>query len=209
MPKLNLNFKKSIQGEITMKKYILYSLWLTILSSILLYTHAKVDAYYVYPEKWSSNTVEYDQTALGGWSNAIWDGAKQWEAVSPSPFKFARSNNSGNTNDVYFGSIDGQYGTYAQTQTWFPGGVWISRFTMKLDSGETWTSGSPSSSQLDIVSVAVHEFGHAAGIGHTQWWRCWGNENDRPTMCGSFPYGKVYFRYLEDDDRNALNAKYP
>jgi hypothetical protein len=97
------------------------------------------------------------------------------------------------------------------TQLWPSSTGTIARFTMKFDNAESWTGSTapPSSTQMDSVSVAVHEFGHVASIGHTQWWRCWGDPYDWPSMCSGIGQGTVYFRYLETDDRNALNAKYP
>lgn len=196
-----------------MKRYKL--LMLTIASVTLLFLGVSVvSAYVSYPEKWATNSVTYDQSALSsGWASAVWEGARQWNNVTPSPFAFSATSSSSNTNDVWLANIDGQYGTYAQTITYFPGGTTITRFTLQFDSSENWTGGlgAPSSDQLDSVSVAAHEMGHAMGLGHTQWWRCavWVNEDDKPTMCGSYPYGKVYFRYLEQDDIDAINAKYP
>jgi hypothetical protein len=52
-----------------------------------------VNAYVSYPEKWTTNTVTYDQSALSpGWASAIWEGARQWNNVSPSPFSFSATN---------------------------------------------------------------------------------------------------------------------
>ena len=37
---------------------------------------------------------------------------------------------------------------------------------MKFDTSEAWVIGSPASTEIDLGNVAVHEFGHVAGLGH-------------------------------------------
>lgn len=166
-------------------------------------------AYVRQPYKWATNPVTYDKHTLSSsWVTAVWSGAFQWNDVSPSPFQWSAGDSG--LNDLYLSDIDGKYGVFAVTNVHTKSGnpSETSWFTIQFDSAETWYTegGIPGSDKLDAIGVAAHELGHALGLGHTQWWRCISNP---PTMCASYSYGSTYFRSLETDDKNGLNAQYP
>lgn len=157
---------------------------------------------------WPNPTATYDtHTLSANWRGVADFGAVQWDNVTPSPWDWV--SNTSSANDIYRGSIDGRNGTLAVTYVYYSGST-ITRATIKFDTAELWYlgSGSPGSGRVDGRSVSAHEFGHAAGIGHTTSQYCPPNSN-KATMCPSYTLGTSYMRSLEVDDRNAINSLYP
>lgn len=158
--------------------------------------------------KWLTATAQYDKHSLpSNWRPVADYGATQWDNVTPTPWDWVSNDNS--NNDITRAAIDGAYGTLAVTNIYYSGSR-ITRITMKFDTAENWYLGSsaPGSSQVDARSVAVHEFGHGLGLGHTQSSNCPNNSN-RATMCSSYIIGTNYQRTPEADDRAGINALYP
>jgi hypothetical protein len=179
-----------------------------VLALLLLLTVGIQSSAYVFltSAKWQTMPVTYDKHTLSGsWQTAVWCGAFNWNDVSPSPFAWA-AGDSGD-NDVYLISIDGPYNVLAQA-TCTPSGGAIVRMSIQFDRDETWYTegGIPAGNQLDAIGVATHELGHGLGLDHTQTSNCGANP---ATMCALYSYGVTYWRSLEQDDRNGLNAKYP
>lgn len=165
-------------------------------------------AYNLLGPKWPTTSKQYDHhTLASNWKSVVNFGADQWTNVTPSPFEWSPNSNS--NNDITKGGIDGAGHTLAVTTVYYSGND-ITRILIKFDSAENWYlgSGTPGSGQMDGRSVSAHEFGHAAGIGHTGSGNCSSCPN-RATMCSSYPTASTCMRSLETDDRNALNALYP
>ena len=180
-----------------------------ILASLLVFRVQQAQAYVYHGCKWwPSTSINYDKSSLStSWRTAVWNGAVQWNNVTPSPFKWNATDSS--INDVFLGSIDGANNTLAVT-TWSCALGVMAWMDIKFDTAESWYTGTgtPSTSQFDAWSVAAHEFGHGLGLGHTNV-SCSGSESSRPTMCPSYSKGKTYFRSLHSDDKNGLNYIYP
>ncbi|WP_316187579.1 MULTISPECIES: FG-GAP-like repeat-containing protein [unclassified Bradyrhizobium] len=70
--------------------------------------------------------------------------------------------------DISLASIDGLDQILAQTQYWYSGTSFVSA-TITFDSGEGWHSSSSnviSNDNVNLYPVALHEIGHAIGLGH-------------------------------------------
>lgn len=88
----------------------------------------------------------------------------------------------------------------AVTCTWYSGGTNPTaaiEFDMEIDRRWVWTSGAPV--EMDLQSVATHEFGHALGLGHAS--------EPGSVMFATYPSGALKHDPTPDD-RAGITAIY-
>lgn len=164
---------------------------------------------YVINRTWPSPAASYAYDSsypTGNWRTRATEAATAWNNVTPSPWTWSYSSSS--NNKLFYINIDGAGGAVGALDPYTCGGVYC-RFDLKIDTSDApWYTGTgtPSSNEYDLLSILTHEFGHATGLGHSSS-LC--SQYGRATMCPSQPRGVTYFRSLEADDRNGLNANYP
>ena len=145
---------------------------------------------------------------LNGHAAAIGSGAATWSNAG-ADFTFSGGSESGAGTGACHGTLDDkntvgwapQTGSVlAVTCTWYElaGSPRAAiEFDMEIDPEWEWTTGSPV--RVDLESVALHEFGHALGLAHS--------ENPNAVMYATYSQGSLK-RELTDDDLEGLYALY-
>lgn len=137
----------------------------------------------------------------------IKDGAAKWNYTKFN-FKFKAdgcssgstfpSNN--NTNQIDYGG--GLPSTVLARTTYFSQGGKILECDMRFNSAFKWNSatGAPAADEIDMFSVAVHEFGHCLGLGHS-------DIEPKPVMYSGIAAG-ISRRDLLQDDKDGRSSIY-
>lgn len=89
-------------------------------------------------------------------------------------------------------------------------------FSIRFNSDMTWYTGTgtPPAGQIDLQSIATHEFGHATGFGsdyapdHFPVSECPTSSTTLYTMCPSYPTATIRWRTLEVHDIHTLEGAY-
>lgn len=162
--------------------------------------------------KWGSGSVSWGYNAagkpsIGGDAAAMSGGASAWNGAGGALFSFGYSGtSSANTGACEGGPLDGKntVGWKAQsgsvlavTCAWSSGGNAV-EFDMQFDPDWGWTTSG--TTNVDLQSVATHEFGHAAGLGHSQ--------VTSAVMYASYTVGTIK-RSPTQDDVDGLVTIYP
>ena len=178
--------------------------------------------------KWvRDKTVSYSFTPSGAptaeWRSRTNEAASTWNALG-QPMRYTLAPDLGDfdpyvcpstyqQNGIHRRSIDGSGGTLAQTMTcWYGGTKELSTFQLVYDTSENWYvgTGGPGGSQSDLLSVAVHELGHATGFskhfgaGSSI---CVLNSNQQ-TMCPTHLVGSTWQRSLGEHDKHTFSKAY-
>ncbi len=141
--------------------------------------------------------------------NAINAAANTWNNAGAN-FAFQYGGGSGVTssgqdgkNVVHWENM-GNSTTLAES-TWWYNGDQIVEADLRFNDYYTWdATGAPSSNEVDLQSVATHEFGHWLSLGHDTDPKC---PNASPIMCASYNLGTLK-RSLGANDIAGIKALY-
>ncbi len=155
---------------------------------------------------WSDHTTEWKYNPAGkpdglaGDAEAIAAAASTW-ATAGAGFAFVHEGATMAATGACGEGIDGQNtvgwadipgNVLAVTCTWYSGGTSPTtaiEFDMEIDRRWVWTSGAPV--EMDLQSVATHEFGHALGLGHAS--------ESGSVMFATYPSGALKHDPTPDD----------
>ncbi|MCB9138336.1 MAG: matrixin family metalloprotease [Caldilineaceae bacterium] len=123
------------------------------------------------------NTGQADQGngSAGDFLRAVLQAAQTWNDVGSADFTFEYRGETGITelgdanglNDVIFSSA-GRNGTLGQTRFWYdPDAHTVLETDIWFNDSYAWdATGAPTGDEIDLQSVALHEFGHWFVLGH-------------------------------------------
>ncbi|KAF3444898.1 hypothetical protein FNV43_RR14591 [Rhamnella rubrinervis] len=126
----------------------------------------------------------------------------EWSDNSKFTFN-ERSSPEWTTTDIYVSFQSGDHGDGFPFDG--PGNVLAHAFppevgALHFDADEVWsTNDTILPTQVDLMSVTLHEIGHILGLAHS--------EDGSAVMYPYFPYGAIH-RHLEDDDKKGIEALY-
>jgi hypothetical protein len=147
-------------------------------------------------------------------TNALIDGMEVWAAEAPADFSFRYGGTTSRTSWTADADFISQWSntnpggaTLAITQTWFWGNDITEcdqRYYNNNGGGQINWSADPngaSANEIDLEAVAVHEYGHCAGLNHSN--------NNRAIMYAFATNGEgPADRHLHADDMNGIQAMY-
>lgn len=132
--------------------------------------------------------------------NTIREALDVWSEVVDVTFTETSTPRLNDSLDITFASLDGSGGTLAQA--FFPDDINPARIAgdIQFDSAESWEVGNAQGSRAsDLLFVAVHEIGHALGLGHS---------HDANSVLSSTVSPNQQFAGLANSDRAAALALY-
>lgn len=184
----------------------------------------------VFPSNAARDRVREGADGWGDVGSSVLDFDYDWFSSDYAEFTYPLScpeNPDGTLNRPYEKDAVHQYdidgaGPAITVSCYTPnGGIHDFQITFDASDGRyNWynTTGNPGTDQLDRMSVAIHEFGHATGWdphfdqGPTPAADCEGATGTRQTMCGGKPeywnQGMTWQRTLEEHDKHELQDAY-
>lgn len=168
--------------------------------------------------KWEVNSIKFKtniNTNQAGGNNgsvqefrqAIEAGAATWSLVAEADFSF-ESDGATNTTEPTLNSKNeimfvkrGANEIAGQGRLWYTENRIIKEADMWLNDDRNWdTTGVPANTEVDLQSVALHEFGHWLGLGH--------DPDNKAVMYSTLTLGTLK-RDLNTNDRVGIAYIYP
>lgn len=179
-----------------MKQSKKFSIILLLILIISLLTSYSAFAYVYEGKKWPINNTlyKYNSNLPAGWQSSVYSAAGTWNGKSKFSLYYSTS-----ANNVYgaanYGGYSGELGvTYV-----YSSGTKIVGANSDFNTYESWST-NPNSSQYDLQSNALHEFGHWLQLMDLY-------NNTSPVMYGYLDAG-VTKRSLTTDDVNGIRYIY-
>jgi hypothetical protein len=180
-----------------------------------------------YAAKWPGTQEVYGFTPSvpANWRPVVDQAASQWSAVSGATLdvvhgadyaaNYTPNDCNARKTGIHTGTIDGKFGVLGRTYTCWNGAGQITQSNVVFDTAEPWYvgTGTPTSSQVDLFSVATHELGHSTGFGtgpnsHFTGSALCPNSAAQQTMCPSYTIGTTWQRSLATHDQHTYAAEY-
>lgn len=105
----------------------------------------------------------FDAMLMGAFQTAVRAAFARWEGVTNIDFQEVSDSTNSNIR-LGWDTIDGASGTVAEASYYYAGGS-IALAEIRFDSAETWSL-TPDGVGIYFMAVALHEIGHAIGLGH-------------------------------------------
>jgi hypothetical protein len=173
----------------------------------------RVNSYSTMGHTWASSQVVYyvnPQNLYVSDSTAIWaiqTAAAAWHDQTGANIQLVYGGTTtgssltlNNKNEVFFRNDSNGY--IGETYWWYDGTGHLVDADIVLHEAYTYFAGSGCSNGIYIEDVAIHEFGHALGLGHSEV----PNTTMEPAMPGYCDTSQVT---LEADDITGIRALYP
>ncbi len=141
----------------------------------------------------------FSSVLTGDFATSVSSAFDAWEAIADIDFVQV-SDASDVDIRLGFASIDGANGTLGTASTRFLSDGTLTQAHVRFDDAETWehsTTSTVSDSALNFYTVALHEIGHAIGIGHSE---------TSPAIMEAFYNGDLFS--LQSDDISAAQTIY-
>lgn len=165
---------------------------------LMLYLASTASAYTLHTWYWNSDHVSYkiNSSFPSSYRASVTGAANSWSNAGSAFDYYASTANIVSYYNLGAGGPTGR--TYPRINT---GTNYLSSIRIVINSAYSWSTSNPCpSNKYDLQSTLAHEFGHGAGVDHSS--------SSTATMWHQATKGSIHKRSLEQDDKNAIIARY-